>query len=69
MTIDELQQYIKEELGQLGIEALPGRLKRVEKTGTSGYGYTSVDELIAANRAGPNETELTLEELIQEFCV
>lgn len=68
MSLEDLHQHIQNEYGRQGILELPARLARVEATGTSSIGGT-LDGLISCNRAGPNETELSLEELIAEYCV
>lgn len=45
---------------------LDERLRRVDKTGTSMFGITA-EELISLNRAGPNETCLTKEQIIERY--
>jgi hypothetical protein len=42
-------------------------LKRVEEKGVSSMLHANVDELIEYNRAGPNETCLTKEQIIENF--
>ena len=43
------------------------RMDRVEDTGCSMIAET-LDEFIVANRAGPDETELTMDEIYEEYC-
>lgn len=45
------------------------RMARVDATGTSSKNGTTAEELIAGNRAGPNEAELTFEEIYQAYCL
>jgi len=69
MSKDDITQYL---IGKYGTnnhtEAfLAERFSRVEENGTSYYG-TTLEELIAGNRAGENEKELTYKELVEEYC-
>lgn len=43
--------------------------EKVEETGCSNPRYEDADEVIAFNRAGPNEENLSKEELIERFEV
>jgi hypothetical protein len=65
----ELQAHIAEEYGLHGVDTLPERMARVNVKGVSSYNHDSVEELISGNRAGPNEKELTLEEIYQAYCL
>ena len=67
LDIDQLTQQIKIREGEEGLRKLPARLKRVEEKGTSAFNYSSVEELIACNRAGENENHLSMDELIKEY--
>ena len=70
MTEKDFSQYYKEQYGIQGYENdYRSRMERVNATGTSAFGYKSVDELIRNNRAGKNEENLSKEEIIQHFCV
>jgi hypothetical protein len=45
------------------------RMDRVDAKGTSSFNPgASVDNLIECNRAGPNETKLTREQIIEQYC-
>lgn len=68
MSYGEFLEWYKEEYGRQGMEDLPDRLARVEKTGTSSRFNESLEDLISYNRAGPKETCLTLKELIETYC-
>ena len=67
LTLDELQAHVKEERGNDGLLDLHRRLERVEATGTSAYNDESADDTIWLNRAGPKETILHLEEIIEFY--
>jgi hypothetical protein len=69
MTLEEFTSFYKEKYGSYAMEfEFPKRMERVEQFGISAYNYNNVDELIAYNRAGPEEICLTKEELIKEYC-
>lgn len=67
MNLQELKEYIKEELGRKGLEKLPRRLKKVHKRGHSGFPPDSLTDTLCCNRAGENETTLTTQECIERF--
>lgn len=66
MTMEELEAYIKETYGTVGLRDLPERLERVKKTGCSAN--MSVAELISGNRAGKNEGKLTKKQIYEQYC-
>lgn len=68
MTLDQFKRYYKEEYGNYRFEQLPYRLERVEEYGTSQQGKVSPEDLIVGNCAGPNETELNIQELFDNYC-
>lgn len=68
MTLDDFKAYYRERFGSAGMLELPAHLARVEAKGASALNYESADEVIAFNRAGPNETCLTKAQLIESFC-
>ncbi len=67
MTLEELTSYIRFQYGEQGARELHTRLERVEQKGTSAHTYESAEEVISANRAGENETELTMDEIIDQY--
>jgi len=67
MTLDDFREYVKEEYGQNGIRRLDRRLQRVEEYGTSFLFEKNARQVIAYNRAGPNETELTENEIYRAY--
>lgn len=67
LTLAELRRYVKEEDGRRGLEDLARRLERVEQKGTSSHLDANADDTIWLNRAGPDETSLHREEIIEFF--
>jgi hypothetical protein len=67
MTEDELIAYVREEDGRRGVEELASRLARVDAKGTSALQRESADDTIWLNRAGPRETPLHREEIIEFY--
>lgn len=65
MTKLELFEFVRCEEGWIGLQELPERLERVKARGHSAlahYANASVQELLAGNRAGPEESEWTLDQ-------
>lgn len=69
MTLDEFKQYYRDEYGANGIRDLEGRLKRVEAKGTSSYLDESAESQLSFNRAGPDEAQLTVDEIFDAYCL
>ena len=67
MMLDEFNDEYQRRYGEEGMDILPYRMARVKAKGNSANDLTN-DDLLAANRAGPNETELTREEIVQAYC-
>lgn len=67
MTEEELRQYTEKEYGRKGVEALPERLARVEKVGTSELTANCLQDTIGYNRAGPKETKLSAREIYRKY--
>ena len=67
MTLDEFRAYYREKYGSRGAEELPPRLARVEAHGTSSHGDEDVSDTIWLNRAGPGESQLHLEEIVEFY--
>ena len=44
------------------------RMKRVQASGTSAL-FCTLDEVISCNRAGPGETHLTKEQIVEQYCL
>ena len=67
MTLDELREYWREEYGRSGKDDLERILPRVESHGFSSPRYSSFADVIEGNRAGENESELTLDEIVEKY--
>ena len=68
MTMDEFMADYKERYGTEGMDGLPARLERVEKTGTSdAVSRTPVRNWIEGNRAGELESELSFDEIVDAY--
>ncbi len=61
--LDGLRAYLRAEYGEEGVTSLPGRLARVEAKGTSSPYDKSVADTVRYNRAGPDESRLSLRQL------
>lgn len=69
MTLDELKEYIRDEYGNEGMEQLPARLERLEAKGTSALHEQSAESAIWLNRAGPDESTLTMMGIYRHYCL
>jgi hypothetical protein len=70
MPLSRLEMLLRIEEGEDYMEYdHPRRMRFVEEYGTSNRAPcpTSFEELIRGNRAGPNESELSLEEIVEKF--
>jgi len=68
LTLEQLQEHLRDKYGPERLKHLPSRLARVEKFGTSMLEGVSVADLIADNRAGENGTRLTEDEIYERYC-
>lgn len=69
LTLDEFKSYYKEQFGARGMQDLPQRLERVEKKGTSSHIHKNRDDVLSYNRAGKNNTCLTVEQIVDFYVV
>lgn len=67
MSADEFAEHYRSEYGSDGMRRFPERIQRVIETGISARDGTTVEDLIADNRAGPEEAELSVEELYRAY--
>ena len=67
MTLDEYKAYYREEYGRKGVDNLDDRLRRADAKGTSSHIHSSVAAVIRFNRAGKDETRLTIEQLVDFY--
>lgn len=66
MPREEFEQFYREEYGRSRMDEFERRMARATETGTSAHGYT-LAEVVSGNRAGPDETEATFEQIIKEL--
>lgn len=69
MRRGDFEAYYRDEYGRKGAEDLPSRLGRADAVGTSALDCASAEAVISCNRAGYGETKLTLDEIVQIYCV
>ena len=70
MELEEFKEWYREEHGRIDYDGLQYRLARVEQHGTSSIDTNETPEtIIAGNRAGPNESTLTMDEIIAAYCI
>jgi hypothetical protein len=69
MSLEEFKEYYRQEYGHDGMRGLDDRLKRVAIYGTSSHDRYTPDDLIRGNHAGPNESELTREQIYHVYCL
>jgi hypothetical protein len=69
MSLEEFNEYLVERYGWDNTpEDLERRMKRVEATGTSAFGYENTDSFFKYNRAGDNEKTLNKEQILEKYC-
>ncbi len=66
MNEKELRIYHKNIYGDLPIEK---RIERAIRKGTSMVDFVKLEDFVSGNRAGPYETEITLDEIMQQLHV
>lgn len=69
MSLPDLKDWIREEYGREGLDALPARLARVEAKGTSAMDDDDALDTIWLNRAGPDERPLTILGIYRHYCL
>lgn len=65
-SLEDFKRWYRSRYKEMA-ESLEERLARVEAKGCSSLDET-LDELIKGNRAGPNETSLTKEQIVEQYC-
>lgn len=70
MTLDDFRQYYQQMYGSDGMRDLDSRLARVAEHGSSAIPPCYwMPNLISANRAGPDESCLTIKEIYRAYCL
>ena len=68
LTKDQLELYIKEQYGKQGLNELPSRILRGERTGTSAIDKDEeLESTLLCNKMSKNETHLTIEQCVKIF--
>lgn len=67
-SLTALKNYYHIEYGEKAFLDLSDSLERVEAKGVSSLIHDSFDELIKFNRAGDDEKELTMQQIIEKYC-
>lgn len=64
----DVAEYIREKYGNEGLRELPRRMERVKAKGTSAHDDDSALDTIWLNRAGPDESTLTILGIYLHYC-
>lgn len=67
ITLNQLRNYIQKHSGDSGLDGLPDRLERAHAKGTSSHEDDSLAETLCCKRAGPNESEMSVNEFIEKY--
>jgi hypothetical protein len=68
MTRKDFEEHYRAMYGEESVTALPSRLERADRYGTSLMDRTSAEEAIRGNRAGAGETELFMKQIVEFYC-
>lgn len=69
MTREQMRQYLLEK-GQREVEAeIEERLMRADAHGSSSIPPQTAEDIVTVNRAGENESQLTLDEIYERCCI
>ena len=69
LTADELREWWRDEYGRRDMAHLETRMERALEYGTDHIRREDLADLIRMNRAGFKGTNLTLDQMIQIYCV
>lgn len=68
LTLEEMRDSLKEDYGQRGLDHFDSAtLARIEQVGAGWRDGTTLEETVSGNRAGPDESELTIDEIYQAY--
>jgi hypothetical protein len=68
MTREGLEAYYLRKHGDAGMRDFEFRMERVDLKGTSSMFDADAEATVSGNRAGPNESCLTVAEIIAKYC-
>jgi hypothetical protein len=66
LTLEDVREIVKTEYGNDGLRLLDARLERAHRDGCSAFDM-DLEDCIAGNRAGPDETEMPFDEVIARY--
>jgi hypothetical protein len=66
---EQFEEVYREEYGRQGMTEFVARMARVDKKGTSSMIDESAESLISFNRAGPDESLLSYDEVVRFYCL
>ncbi len=69
MSHKEFIDHYRAEYGNDGMRDLNNRLTSVERYGSSHIEGRSAEDILFLNRAGPNDDELTVDEIHKAYCL
>lgn len=64
----ELTEWYREEYGREGLRNLPNRLERLHQKGTTSHMDANAEATVMCNRAGKDETCMTVDQIIDYYC-
>jgi hypothetical protein len=67
MSRDEFEEYYREEYGNSSMREFADRMRRVDEKGTSDRRDSCVEDTIGFNRAGKDETRLSVEQIVDHW--
>lgn len=67
VRLPEFTEYYRSRYGSAGMADYDERIARAQATGCSALAGTTLLELIVNNRAGDNETRLTLQQIVKQY--
>lgn len=68
MSLEEMRQNLKDDYGQRGLDYFDSSsFARIEKVGAGWLNGKTLEDTVAGNRAGPDESELTIDEIYTAY--
>lgn len=68
LSEEKFLEYCINKYGNSSISTIKDKIEQCYKKGTSGYYDNNVSDTLCINRAGKNESYLTLYEIIEYYC-
>lgn len=64
---EQMEEHVRALYGSEGEKELPARLERIKQQGTSCEYHLTMEALLHCNRAGPEGTELTSDQIYEAY--